>query len=101
MAKLNVFPKALNNFGENKDPIRNLWRNVLIVALEDALGRGINGGNLRGNKNYQASLPITDAAAKAYFLDPNWDFQLVCQLAGFDHRYVRMKVRRKFESCPK
>ena len=33
-----LFPKALN-FGETKDPIRSLWRNVLIVALEDAVGR--------------------------------------------------------------
>ena len=96
MAKLNVFPKALNNFGENKDPIRNLWRNVLIVALEDALGKGINGGVL--NANYRA---VSKDRALDYFLYPNWDFQLVCQLAGFDHRYVRMKVKRKFESCPK
>ena len=29
-----LFPKALN-FGETKDPIRSLWRNVLIVALEE------------------------------------------------------------------
>ena len=30
--------KALK-IGEARDPIRSLWRNVLIVALEDAVGR--------------------------------------------------------------
>ena len=49
MAKSNIFPKAIEGY-ERKDPIRNLWRNVLIVALEDALGRGINGGDLLANK---------------------------------------------------
>ena len=37
-SQVSLFPKALN-FGETKDPIRSLWRNVLIVALEDAVGR--------------------------------------------------------------
>jgi hypothetical protein len=35
-----LFPKAVNVLGEKKDPERNLWRNVLIVALEDAIGKG-------------------------------------------------------------
>ena len=39
MEKLNQFLKSINTHGEKKDPIRSLWRNVLIVALEDALGR--------------------------------------------------------------
>ncbi len=37
-SQVSLFPKALNN-GETKDPLRSLWRNVLIVALEDAVGR--------------------------------------------------------------
>ena len=40
-----LFPKAIN-LHEQRDPMRNLWRNVLIVALEDALGR------YALNKNY-------------------------------------------------
>jgi hypothetical protein len=32
--------KALNIAGESKDPVKSLWRNVLIVALEDAIGKG-------------------------------------------------------------
>ena len=33
-----IFPKAINAHGEQRDPMRSLWRNVLIVALEDAIG---------------------------------------------------------------
>ena len=41
MANLqSVFPKAVNVIGETKHAERNLWRNVLIVALEDAIGKG-------------------------------------------------------------
>ena len=41
MASLqSLFPKAVNVLGERKDPERSLWRNVLIVALEDAIGKG-------------------------------------------------------------
>ena len=40
MANLqSLFPKAVNYFGEKRNPERSLWRNVLIVALEDAVGR--------------------------------------------------------------
>ena len=99
MVKLNAFPKATDSY-ERKDPIRNLWRNVLIVALEDAIGKGINGGNLYANKNYWACHPQSRESARQYFLYPNRDFALVCQLAGFDHQYVRMKVKKKFENAP-
>ena len=41
MANLqSLFPKAVNVIGEVKHAERNLWRNVLIVALEDAIGKG-------------------------------------------------------------
>jgi len=92
MAKSSVFPRAVDPHGDLRDPIRSLWRNVLIVALEDAMGKGINGGAIWGNKNYRYHSKL---AARNYFLDPNWDFQLVCQLAGFDHLYVRKKVKDK------
>jgi|TARA_R100001530_G_C4308687_1_gene152432 hypothetical protein len=91
MVKLNVFPKAIDSY-ERKDPIRDLWRNVLIVALEDAEGKR------RGwYKNY--GLPRhTVQATREWFLEPNRDFKLVCTLAGFDHEYVRMKARKKFKN---
>jgi|TARA_R100000426_G_scaffold8670_1_gene10018 hypothetical protein len=76
------------NLYETLDPERNLWRNVLIVALEDAMGLHYSDKNYSYNK---ASSP------RAYFLEPNRDFKMVCTLAGFDHEYVRMKVRKYFE----
>ena len=33
-----VFPKAVNVFGEKRHAEKS-WRNVLIVALEDAIGK--------------------------------------------------------------
>ena len=93
MAKLNqsVFPKAVNVLGERLDPERSLWRNVLIVALEDAVGRHWR------NKSFGIAKGNYAEAAQAYFLEPNRDFALVCQYAGFDHEYVRMKAKKYFK----
>ena len=91
MAKSNIFPKALNIEGAVKDPVRNLWRNVLIVALEDAVGRHWR------NKTYGCPHGHYARAAKEYFTFPNGDFKMVCTLAGFDHEYVRMKAKKFFE----
>ena len=94
MAKLqiqSVFPKAVNILGEKKDPCRSLWRNVLIVALEDAVGRHWR------NKSFGIAKGNYAEAAQAYFLEPNRDFALVCQYAGFDHEYVRMKAKKFIE----
>ena len=89
MARLNDFPRTTDSY-ERRDPIRNLWRNVLIVAFEDAEGK-----HHWSNKNY--GLPRhTKTATRAWFLEPNRDFKLVCTLAGFDHEYVRMKAKIYF-----
>ncbi|BCV06161.1 MAG: hypothetical protein CM15mV127_090 [Caudoviricetes sp.] len=37
MANQSLFPKALDTAKQRS--LRSLWRNVLIVALEDAVGR--------------------------------------------------------------
>ena len=66
--------------------------------LEDAIGKGINGGNLHADKNYWSCHPQSKESAREYFLYPNRDFVLVCQLAGFDHEYVRMKVRKRLNA---
>jgi hypothetical protein len=65
MAKSDLFPKSVNLIGEKRDPIRNLWRNVLIVALEDAVGRHWR------NKNYGISKGHYAESARAWFLEPN------------------------------
>ena len=80
--------KALNITGENKDPVKSLWRNVLIVALEDALGKGF--------KSYGMSYKNYNDSARRWFTDPNVDFKAVCTFAGFDHEYVRMKATNYF-----
>ena len=91
MVKSSVFPKAINIIGERKDPFRNLWRNVLITALEDALGRRINEGF---NTHFAKG-------AQEYFTYPNQDFKLVCDFAGFDHKYIRMKAEKAFAARKK
>ena len=89
MANLqSLFPRAVNVLGEKKDPERSLWRNVLIVALEDAIGKGW--------KDYGITYAYRTERAQAYFLEPNRDFVLVCQYAGFDHEYIRMKAKKFF-----
>ena len=64
MVNQSLFPKALSP-GETLDPIRSLWRNVLITALEDAIGRHWR------NKTY--GNPRNDyfvQSARDYFLHP-------------------------------
>ena len=84
----NLKIKALDITGDNKNPVQSLWRNVLIVALEDALGRGF--------KSYGMSYKNYDDSARRWFTDPNADFKAVCMFAGFDHEYVRMKATNYF-----
>ena len=80
--------KAINIIGEHKDPVKSLWRNVLIVALEDAIGKGFRCYGM-SDRNYYNS-------ARAYFTEPNADFKAACTFAGFDHEYVRMKATKYF-----
>jgi len=84
----NLKLKALDIAGETRDPVKSLWRNVLIVALEDAIGRGFRCYGM-SDRNYYNS-------AKAYFTEPNADFKVVCTFAGFDHEYIRMKAKQYF-----
>ena len=84
----NLKLKALNIAGESKDPVKSLWRNVLIVALEDALGKGFRCYGMSDRNYYNSS--------RAYFTEPNADFKAVCTFAGFDHEYIRMKATQYF-----
>ena len=84
----NLKIKALDITGDIKNPIQSLWRNVLIVALEDALGKGF--------KSYGMSYKNYDDSARRWFTDPNADFKAVCMFAGFDHEYIRMKATNYF-----
>ena len=86
-----IFPKAVNAYGEQRDPMQSLWRNVLIVALEDAIGLH------HKNRNYGISRSGGAQLAQSYFTEPNADFKLVCTYAGLDHEYIRMKFKKYLE----
>jgi hypothetical protein len=69
---------------EKKDPVRNLWRNVLIIGIEDLLK----------NKEKQAI-----RAAKSFSKEEIWfysdDFRLICEYADIEPDMVK---KRTFEA---
>ena len=69
---------------EKKDPVRNLWRNVLIIGIEDLLK----------NKEKQAI-----RAAKSFSKEEIWfysdDFKLICEYANLEPKMVK---KRTFEA---
>jgi hypothetical protein len=83
MANLNQ--KALNQY-DTFNPVRNLWRNVLIVAIEDVIKKTTVSARF---KNYYSHAQQT---ALEYFAIPNQDFYDVCQFAELDHTQVRRNV---------
>ena len=74
------------NLYEKKDPIRDLWRNVLIVGIEDLLKKK--------KLQYQWG-------RKAYCLEEMWfhheDFKLICEFAQLEHAIVKRKVFKAVE----
>ena len=66
---------------EKKDPIRNLWRNVLIVAIEDLL------------KKKEIHIKFNN---KKYSLEEMWfhheDFNTICELAQFEPKIIRKRI---------
>ncbi len=68
-----------------KDPIKSLWRNVLVVAIEDAIKACVM------KHKYKADVTFHDLL---YITEPNQDFATVCHYADLDHSLVRSKVRR-------
>ena len=83
MASSHIVSKTLEDY-EKHDPIRNLWRNVLIIALEDLLK----------NKEKQAMRSV-----KLFSKEEMWfsskDFELVCEYAGLQPDMVK---KRTFET---
>jgi hypothetical protein len=83
MASSHIVSKTLENY-EKHDPVRNLWRNVLIIALEDLLK----------NKEKQAMRSV-----KLFSREEMWfsskDFELVCEYAGLQPDIVK---KRTFET---
>ena len=83
MASSHIVSKTLEDY-EKHDPIKNLWRNVLIIALEDLLK----------NKEKQAMRSV-----KLFSREEMWfsskDFELVCEYAGLQPDIVK---KRTFET---
>ena len=76
---------------EKKDPVRNLWRNVLIVAIEDLVKKATVAAKF---SQYYAH---SNKSALEYFLIPNEDFNLICEYSGFDPEMVRNKIIKKLK----
>ena len=76
------------NLHDPFNPLRNLWRNVLIVAIEDAI------------KIKKQVVKYSDFYAHRRFheLDyvslPNRDFDHVCSMAELDGSLVRKKINK-------
>ena len=71
---------------EKKDPVRDLWRNVLIVGIEDLIKKK--------KLQYQWN-------RKAYCIEEMWfyhdDFKLICEYAQLEHAIVKKKVFKAIE----
>ena len=76
---------------DTRDPVRNLWRNVLIVAIEDLVKKTTVAERF---KNYTSHAQKT---ALEYFAIPNQDFYDVCQFAELDHAQIRRNVLKRIK----
>lgn len=79
--------KAIN-LEDPFNPLRNLWRNVLIVAIEDAIK--VKRQTVKYSEFYQNR--------RFHELDyvslPNRDFDHVCSMAELDGSLVRKKINK-------
>ena len=84
----NLDQRTLNEY-DTFNPVRNLWRNVLIVAIEDVVKKTTVAARF---KNYYSHAQQT---ALEYFTIPNQDFYDVCQFAEINHTQVRKNVLKR------
>ena len=78
------------------DPIKNLWRNVLVVSIEDAIKTK--------TKYLKFSSYYDDTRSEEidYVTQPNQDFARVCEYAGLNYHMIRRNVTNllnKMEEC--
>ena len=88
------YEKALNEF-DTFDPVRNLWRNVLIVAISDAIKIK---SNIVKFKEFYSKRRFHELD---YVTLPNSDFAKVCEYAELDHNLVRKKVIKTLDNMEK
>ncbi len=88
------YEKALNEF-DTFDPVRNLWRNVLIVAISDAIKIK---SNIVKFKEFYSKRRFHELD---YVTLPNSDFAKICEYAELDHNLVRKKVIKTLDDMEK
>lgn len=75
---------------EKRDPYRNLWRNVLIVAIEDFMRKKET--HLKFNM-------------KKYSLEEMWfhheDFNQICEWAQFEPKIIRKRIYEAIKKMEK
>src|SRR5210317_2524458 len=75
------------NLHEKKDPLKNLWRNVLIVGIEDLLKK----------KEIQIKFNVQ----QKYSMEEMWfdheDFDLICEYSELAPKIVRKRVFEAIE----
>ena len=79
------YEKALNEF-DTFNPVRNLWRNVLIVAISDAIKIK---ANIVKFKEFYEKRRFHELD---YVTLPNSDFAKICEYSELDHNLVRKKI---------
>ena len=86
--------RTLNEY-DTFNPVRNLWRNVLIVAISDAIK--IKSNTVKYKEFYEKK--------RFHELDyvtlPNSDFAKICEYAELDHNLVRKKVIKTLDNMEK
>ena len=86
--------KAIN-LEDPFNPLRNLWRNVLIVSIEDAIKIK------RQVVKYKEFYERRRFHELDYVSLPNRDFDAVCSMAELDGALVRKKVNQVLERIEK
>ena len=79
------YEKALNEY-DTFNPVRNLWRNVLIVAISDAIKIK---SNIIKFKEFYEKRRFHEID---YVTLPNSDFAKICEYAELNHNLVRKKI---------
>ena len=86
--------RTLSEF-DTFDPIRNLWRNVLIVAISDAIKVK---SNIVKYKEFYEKRRFHELD---YVTLPNSDFAKICEYAELDHNMVRKKIVKTLDDMEK
>ena len=86
--------RTLNEY-DTFNPVRNLWRNVLVVSISDAIKIK---SNIVKFKEFYEKKRFHEID---YVTLPNSDFAKICEYAELDHNLVRKKVIKTLDNMEK